>query len=56
MSVDALVTDAHERSAVWALRGLGRAGLRLAALGPDRMAAGTVVPALSRARGRARTS
>jgi len=37
---DALVTDAHERSAVAALRGLGRAALRPAALGPERFAPG----------------
>jgi predicted ATP-grasp superfamily ATP-dependent carboligase len=38
--MDALVTDAHIHSAVWGIRGLGRRGLRVVALGPDRGAPG----------------
>jgi predicted ATP-grasp superfamily ATP-dependent carboligase len=38
--MDALVTDAHIHSAVWGLRALGRRGLRVLALGPDRGAPG----------------
>src|SRR2546428_63492 len=38
--LDALVTDVHFRSAVAGLRGLGRAGLEVLALGPSRSAAG----------------
>jgi len=38
--LDALVTDVHFRSAVAGVRGLGRAGLEVIALGPGRAAAG----------------
>ena len=38
--MDALVTDVHFRSAVAGVRGLGRAGLEVIALGPGRAAAG----------------
>lgn len=38
--MDALVTDTHVRSAVAGLRGLGRAGLRVATLAPRRTSAG----------------
>ena len=38
--MDALVTDAHIPSAVTGMRALGRAGLRVLALGPGRTAAG----------------
>jgi predicted ATP-grasp superfamily ATP-dependent carboligase len=38
--MDALVTDAHVQAAVWGIRGLGRSGVRVTALGPDRGAPG----------------
>jgi biotin carboxylase len=38
--VDALVADAHHPNAVAGIRGLGRAGVRVIALGPERLSAG----------------
>jgi predicted ATP-grasp superfamily ATP-dependent carboligase len=38
--MDALVTDAHIHTAVWGIRALGRSGVRVTALGPDRAAPG----------------
>jgi len=38
--MDALVTDSHVRSVIAGIRGLGRAGLEVVALGPRRSAAG----------------
>ena len=38
--MDALVTDAHVHGAVWAIRALGGAGVRVRAMGPDRGAPG----------------
>ena len=49
--MDALVPDAHLNAAVAGIRGLGRAGLRVIAVGPSWTAAGLWSQAHRRARG-----